>query len=120
MIKFLLSRVIIVLNNKVDEVFIVINELIMFFLLLIFFVVYIRINEIVNNVLFRNVLLEKFVIKYFLLNMLSVFFGVIEYSLVILLKVFFVRKLEIVLFMFEFSGIILFLWLVDKKYLLIF
>lgn len=111
------SRAIIASNNKADEVSTAINEPIMPSLSSTLFVAHTRTNEIVNNVLSRNVLPEKLAIKYSSLNMPSVFFGATEHSSAISSKAPSVRKPEIALSTSEFSGIILPSWSVDKKYL---
>lgn len=111
------SRAIIASNNKADEVSTAINEPIMPSLSSTLFVAHTRTNEIVNNVLSRNVLPEKLAIKYSSLNMPSVFFGATEHSSAISSKASSVRKPEIALSTSEFSRIILPSWSVDKKYL---
>lgn len=110
------SRAIIASNNKADEVSTAINEPIMPSLSSTLFVAHTRTNEIVNNVLSRNVLPEKLATKYSSLNMPSVF-GATEHSSAISSKASSVRKPEIALSTSEFSGIILPSWSVDKKYL---
>lgn len=111
------SRAIIASNNKADEVSTAINEPIMPSLSSTLFVAHTRTNEIVNNVLSRNVLPEKLATKYSSQNMPSVFFGATEHSSAISSKAPSVRKPEIALSTSEFSGIILPSWSVDKKYL---
>lgn len=111
------SRAIIASNNKADEVSTAINEPIMPSLSSTLFVAHTRTNEIVNNVLSRNVLPEQLATKYSSQNMPSVFFGATEHSSAISSKAPSVRKPEIALSTSEFSGIILPSWSVDKKYL---
>ena len=100
-------------NNKADEVS---NEPIVPSLSSTLFVAHTRTNEIVNDVLSRNVLPEKLATKYSSLNMPSVFFTVTKHNSAISSKTS-VRKPEIALPTSQFSGIILPSWSVDKKYL---
>ena len=107
------SRTIIASNNKAIEVSTAINEPIMPSLSSTLFVAHTRTNEIVSNILSRNVLPEKLATKH---SVPSVFFRATEHNSAISSKAS-VRKPEIVLSTSEFSGIILPSWSVDKKYL---